>query len=386
MLGIGIAATLAVGACSGYDAPDDASERDTSTTAASDALSVTVADDPDFVIGPAERRHRIVYRVVASDGAVETDRFVVDFPFDSRLETARGAPPGGETVSVQIGTIDRLAIGGVDEPATVGRTPGLAPSVIDVAPLLDYALSAGVLELGEQRMVADRRCQVLRSATTLAAAPLLPILDDEYAESCVDADGLLLEEALFIDGEEAFRRTAVEVELDPTVADDAFAVGDPTAPVDQGGGDTTPADPGSAPIGPFLELPAEAVPDGYRLLGRYSVIPPQPDRFSDPTMRDGIIAGVADVYVSADDVIVVYQGGTLGQIEAFPPVEGAEALDVDGLGAGSVVLDARGSEVRVPLDGGRFVHVLGPVDPDLLVEVAGSLVETEGSGLVLLED
>ena len=85
-------------------------------------------------------------------------------------------------------------------------------------------------------------------------------------------------------------------------------------------------------------------------------------------------------------MIVVYQGGTLGQVEAFPVVETAEEIEIDGLGTGRLVLDARGSEVRVPLDGGRFVHVLGPVDPDLLVGVVGSLVETEGTGLVLLEE
>lgn len=384
MLGVGVAATMALAACTtDNDASDDVSE-----TTVAEELSTVVDDDPGFVVGPSTVDHRIVYRVVGSDGSVETDRFVVRLPFDSRLETARGAPPGGETVSVQVGTIDRLAIGGVDEPATVGRTPGLAPSAIDVAPVLDAALASGVIELTEQRIVAGRRCQVLRSATTLAAAPLLPIVDGEHAESCIDGDGLLLEETLFIDGEEAFRRTAVEVEISPRIADESFAVGDPTAPVDQGGGDTSPADPTSAPIGPFMELPADAVPDGYRMLGRYSVIPPQPDRFSDPTMRDGIIAGVVDVFASEDagDVIVVYQGGTLGQVEAFPVVETAEEIEIDGLGTGRLVLDARGSEVRVPLDGGRFVHVLGPVDPDLLVGVVGSLVETEGTGLVLLEE
>ncbi len=350
-------------------------------------FSVEVAADENFAITQTMHDHRIVYRLTDPDGNVETDRFIVRAPFDSRLETSLGEPPGGDTVSVQIGTIDRLAIGGVDTPATVARVPGLAPSSIRLAPILEAAVAADLVEVREQRMVAGRRCQVHRSGTTLASGPLRPITPDEFADSCIDADGLLLEETLFFEGEPVFRRTAVEVELDPPTEDADFPTGDPTAPVDQGGGSTLPAEPDSAPIGPFHVLPADAVPTGFSLLERFSVIPPQPDRFSDPTKREGIIAGVADVYVDGrGDFFVVYQGGTLGRIVAFAPTPDVGTVVVGELGDGELLLSALGTEVRVPLPGGRFVHLIGPLDPDVLVGIGAALEEIEGEGLVLVEE
>lgn len=351
------------------------------------AFSIEVATDDDFAIRQTMQDHRIVYRLTDPDGKVETDRLVVRAPFDSRLETALGEPPGGDTVSVQIGTIDRLAIGGVDVPATVARVPGLAPSSIRLAPIVEAAVEADLLEVREQRMVAGRRCQVHRSGTTLASGPLRPITADEFADSCIDAEGLLLEETLFIDGEAMFRRTAVDVEVDASTDDVDFTTGEPTAPVDQGGGSTLPADPESAPIGPFHVLPVDAVPAGFTLLERFSVIPPQPDRFSDPARREGIIAGVADVYADGQgDFFVVYQGGTLGRLDAFAPTPDVPSVDVGGLGGGEMLLSALGTEIRVPLPGGRFVHLIGPLDPDVLVGVGAALEEIEGEGLVLVED
>lgn len=382
VLGVGVVVAAAV---VGLVVWSDADGGESGGAGSGDARSVAVAVDETFEIAQTAADHRIVYRLTSPEGDTETDRFTVRGPFESRLETALGAPPGGETVSVQVGTIDRLAIGGVDEPAVVARVPGLAPSAIRITPIIDRAVEAGLLEVREQRVVAERRCQVYRSGTTLASGPLVPITDAEFADSCIDGDGLLLEEALFLEGDPVFRRTAVEVELDAAIDEGDFVVGEPTAPVDQGGGATTPADPDSAPIGPFLELPAEAVPAGFSLLERYSVIPPQPDRFSDPLQRDGIIAGVADVYVNGDgEFFVIYQGGSLGRVEAFPVATDAPAVEVAGVGSGRLLLSATGTEVRVPLAGGRFLHVTGPLDPDVLVDVGASLVEIEGEGLELL--
>lgn len=402
IIGVVLVAVLAATVIGGVFASggdDDGGDTTTTSSTTSTTIdvpereSVEVEADPEFAIEQHPGPYRITYRLDDPNGAIpsETDRVEVRPPFDSRLETGPGLPPGGDTTSLQVATLDRLRIGGVADAATVARVPGLAPSAIRIVPVLEPALDAGLLEAREQRELIGRRCQVYRSGSTLGAGPLVPITDDEYADTCIDAAGIVLEETLVIGGIAAFRRTATDLDLDHVPADEAFDTGPISAPVDQGGGAVTPADPSSQPEGRFFELPdpsgGPAVPAGFERLGRYSVIPPQPEKFSDPTLRDEIIAGVVDVFADeAGDVLAIYQGGTLGQIPAFPTLDFAPTVAVDGpLGEGSLLLSALGTELRVALAGGRFVHVYGTVAPDVLVGLAESLVETEGDGLVLLD-
>jgi hypothetical protein len=354
----------------------------------SDPRSAAVDEGGDLTIEQHTGPYRIVYLLEDPSGEIadETDRIWVRPPFESRLETAQGEPPGGDTVSIQIGTIDRLRIGGVDDALTIARVPALAPSTIRIVPVLDAALDAGLLEERGEREVIGRRCRVYRSGTTFGAGPLKPISREEHADTCVDADGLILEETLFTYGEPILRRIAVAVDLDPEVEDDLFDAGAISAPVDKGGGATTLAEPDSAPEGPFHVLPGGAVPEGFEHVGRYSVIPPQPERFADEAQRDGIIAGVADVHRNdRGDVFVVYQGATLGGVEAFPPVPFAEPVETTAFGDGELLLSALGSEVRFVPSAGRFVHVFGTLAPDELVAIAEGLEETTGTGLVLQE-
>lgn len=351
--------------------------------------SVEVDTDPEFAIEQYEGPYRIVYRLDDPNGTIptETDRVVVRPPFESRLETGPGLPPGGQTTSVQVATRDTLRIGGVDNAATIARVPGLAPSTIRLAPIVDAALAAGLLELREQREVIGRRCQVYRSGSTFGAGPLVPITAEEFADTCVDGQGLLLEETLFVEGDASYRRTAVEVDLDHRPTDDAFQTGPISAPVDQGGGAVTRAEPDSRPEGRFFELPDEAVPAGYEHVGRFSVIPPQPEKFADPSLRDTIIAGVVDLFADdSDGTVAIYQGATLGQIEAFVPFDFAPSVDAPALGTGTVLLSALGTELRFGLDRGQFVHVYGTEGVDVLTAMAAALVETEGTGLVLVDE
>lgn len=353
-----------------------------------DAAPRPVPTDDAFRIDQHGGPYRVVYRVEdpGGDAGVQTDRVWVRSPFESRLETASGAPPGDEVVSVEIATVDRLRFGGEQDGATIARVPGLAPAALRVAVILDEAEDAGLLEAGEQRMVAGRRCQVYRSGALLGSGPLEPITEDQYADSCVDGDGLLLEETLVVEGEAVVRRVAVEVDLDADLDDELFDPGEISAPVDQGGGAATPADPASAPEGPFHRLPADDVPDGFELQGRFSVIPPQPERFSDPRLGDQIVAGVADVYSDGrGDAFVVYQGGTFGRVDAFAPEPTAAAVRHPRFGRGELLLSALGTELRFELDDGRFLHVAGTIEPSRLEQIAGSLEEIQGTGLELLD-
>lgn len=343
-----------------------------------------VPDDASFTIGDRALSYRIVYRVDdLGDAAVVpgTDEVVVRRPAESRLRTFRGAPPGGGLLSVQIAALDRLRLGQVDQPLIIARVPGVGVSDLRIAPVLAAGVEAGLLERRGQRMVAGRRCEVVRSGTVLGAGPLVPITAGEHAESCFDAEGLLLEETLFLQGRPTLHRIAVEVRTSLTITDDTFEVGPIVVPVDKGGGSSTAVDPTVGAVGPFWVLPAAAVPAGFEHKGRLSIVPPQPDKFAEP-QNPSIIAGTADVYVRGADLIVLWQGGTIGQVDAFAPSPHASPIEVAGLGRGEQLLSALGTELRFSRPSGTFVHVIGTLAPAALREVAGALIETDGAGLV----
>lgn len=389
-----VAAVVAVGAIAiAVVGPSGSDDAPVSDDAASSTPSVPAADardaeaDDGFVVGATDEAHRIDYRVEDPTGAVPPtlDQVLVDPPFRSRLEIH---PPGGGTPSLQIGTIDRLLVLDAADPASqplvVARVPALAPAASRIAPVVDDAIETGVLERRGQRIVAGRRCQVFRTATLLEAGPLRPLGADDFVDTCVDAHGLVLEEVSVAGGEPVLVRTAVVVApVEP--ADELFETGPVSAPPEQGGGATTPAEPDTAPEGPVFELPAAAVPPGFGPVGRFSVIPPQPERFEDPALRDAIIAGIADVWQRGGDLLVIYQGRTLGGVDAFEPVEFATPLASAVLGDGTRLLSALGTELRFPRPGGRFVHVFGTLPPDRLLDVADALVESQGTGLVLVD-
>jgi len=193
----------------------------------------------------------------------------------------------------------------------------------------------------------------------------------------------VLEEVTSDGGQVVLVRTAVLVaEVDAPA--ELFATGPVSAPPDLGGGATTPADPATAPEGRVWDLPDAAVPEGFEPVGRFSVVPAQPERLGEGGDRDSIIAGIADVWATDVDVLVVYQGRTLGGAAPFAPVEFAASADLP-LGAGELLLSALGSEVRVALPEGRFVHVFGSVPPAVLLDVTAALQEGVGTGLELLE-
>lgn len=346
------------------------------------AGSRVVEADPDFVIGTREAPYRIVYRLGdLSDDRVEPsiDEVWIRQPFESRLETSTNDVLQG----VQVSALNRIRFGSLEEPLVVARVPGLAVSDVRVASVLEDAVDAELLELREQREVAGRRCQVVRSGTLLGAGPLVAITDAEHADTCIDGEGLLLEEVLYHDGAPTLHRIATEVDTDPTLRDDLFETGEITLPADGGGGSSLPVDPEVGAIGSFWTPPGNDAPGGFDRVGRYSVVPPQPERFEAP-QDPAIIAGVADVFEREHDFVVVWQGGTVGRVDAHPAMPDAARVDGGALGDGEVLLSALGTEVRFARPRGRFVHVIGSLSVDELLAIARSLTESEGAGLVYL--
>lgn len=351
------------------------------------AGSVRLGDAPGlFEVAEPLDAYRIDYRVESAgsgDVVVTSDRLIVRRPFDARLESYSGPAPTGTPSSVQVETFGKLlADGDGGEEVVVAVPPGPPGADTRVDAGLAAALDDGRFELGERRAVLGRTCQVLRTATLLATGDLAPPGEDEHAETCIDADGLVLEELLVVEGSVLLRRVAIEVDVAPDVDEALFEAGQQTVPVDSGGGFVAELEVDSRQPGRFFE---SQEPAGYDRLGRYVVIPPQQENFADPLRRGDRLTYVSDVFVDGASVAVLDQGGTFGRVDPFPDRQGVE-VDVAGLGGGFLSYGRNGPTLLVPRDEGKFVRARGSVDPAVLIALLEGLEEVEGGELRLRDD
>ena len=327
--------------------------------------------------------YRVVYRLEEFTGpkaAFSTDKVWVHRPFESRLETWSGAPPGKEKLSTQVGAfaIRRNESKGA-EAVVIGVPPSSAPSDVRLAPVLTDGEAQGLLEPREVRRVLSRDCQVYRSGQLLSASRLTEPTPDEYTDTCVDAAGIVLEELLVLEDEIVSRRIATAVEEDPSLDDDLFVTGARTLEVKDGGGLVRRMGEG-LPQGEFLLVDAASIPAGFERLGRYNVIPSQPENFTDPTREGARETSFADVYVRGADFVVVDQGGTLGGADPFTEDPDSPRIDLGPYGPAELRLSALGIELRAKRSGGRFVRLRGTLDPRELSRIGATLTPTEGTG------
>lgn len=333
---------------------------------------------------------RIVYRLEEFTGpavAVSTDKVWVRRPFESRLETWRGAPPGTERVSAQIAAFAiRRNESASSEPVVIGVPPSSAPSDVRLLPVQTDAEAMGLLEPREVRTVLGRRCQIFRSGQVLGASLLTKPTEAEYAEACVDAAGLVLEELLVLDGAIVSRRIATEVEEDPTLDDELFVTGARTLEVKDGGGLIRRMGEGLPP-GEFLLYDPASIPAGFERLGRFNIVPSQPENFSDPTRTGSRETSFADVFVRGADFLVIDQGGTLQGVDPFAEDPDAPRMDLGPYGSAELRLSTLGVELRTKRSGGRFLRLRGTLDPRELAKVGAAVTPTEGTGpLEFLEE
>lgn len=346
--------------------------------------SVVVPNAPDVAITSAPTSFRIVYRVEdrgPKEVTARTDIVSVRRPWESLLESKAGAPPGGKLLSTQSAAFGQRTNHNIgQDPAVITLGPVLPASDLRLDRVLDAAVAAGRAKRREVRTVAGRTCQVVRTGDYLAATQMTPPSAKQYADSCVDSAGLLLEEVLVSDGNPIARRVAVSVEEGVTLADDLFPTGKSTVPASKGGGTMRPIREGSTPPGPFFV--ADAIPDGFVSIGRYSVIPPQAENFSgDPERESFQRAMVSDVYLRGTDVLVIEQGATLRGADPYDVDPTNPTLDLGPFGTAEVRFSGHGTQVRAKREGGRFVQATGTLPPDELAAVLRSLREVPGGEL-----
>jgi hypothetical protein len=183
-------------------------------------------------------------------------------PFSAEVTASSGT---GETVS----TSDLITVLGKQSGAQDGAdatvsvippTGGLGDFRLDAS--LDDLVASGKYELKERRTVIDRECQVYRTGSALESLSVTAPTDDTYADMCIDASGILLEEVVYSGGLPQSHLIAVSVDEQPV--DDIAIDAEPT--------DTTTTlteiDATTPPIDGYWAL--SAVPDGYTLTARYA--------------------------------------------------------------------------------------------------------------------
>ena len=326
--------------------------------------------------------YRVTYRVTQRGAArVTTEVLTVVRPFTSELERR-------DAQDARLG-VDRWAFGrvmsanGGEQPRVFAVPPNLGGYDFRPSISVDEAVESGLLDRREQREVAGRRCQVYRTATSVSDGVLAPLdnASSEYADVCFDADGLLLEEWWVVDGRAIRQRVATAVDERAPEAFGADWSGETTTqPVGEGGGSVLRLRAGSAPPGAFFEPQSD--PPGFTHVGRYSVIPPQAITVEGAD-KTSTIALTADVWRRGADVLVLDQGGRLGGQAVYKRDPDHRSVDIAGLGTAEVVLGLATNELRVALDGGRYVRVIGTLSSDALLDFARSLVQTEGNELVV---
>ncbi|MBI2168624.1 MAG: hypothetical protein HYU28_03860 [Actinobacteria bacterium] len=326
--------------------------------------------------------YRVVYLVEAlsaGGAAPSTEDVLVRRPFEGRVEIRAGEPPGGEVLSVVVSGFAR-------QERRSGSNPGVA-FVVEPGPpsgdtrldgALDGALDRDTLTFqDERRTVLGRRCAVYRVDVRSPSGRF----EGDARDLCIDAAGFVLAEEYRSGGTVRRRRTAVEVDVSPTIGGNAFAITGAAVPLRDGGGALRELTPDSrVEDATVYELPAD--PEGFRPLGRYAISP------ASPVGDTGIIpsgvraVGVLDVWQRGPDFVAVFNGGTDDKADPFLDDPSARAVDLGPIGEGETALSLAGGEVRVDLGEGRFVRVFGTVSIDRLVALAREL-EPKTSGQII---
>lgn len=330
--------------------------------------------------------YAITYQLesTADDGSTTTgtETFEVRRPFDARITGLSGPPPGTDK---QWQAITNLGL-------YSDMTQGNDPQVSQLAPhsaLADFRLDGtlgdlvanGTFVARERRKVLDRECQVYRTGKPLESFAVAAPTETDYADACIDASGLLLEQ-MSVTSDKVTQRivaTAVNDKLQPTDAD--FAVTGTPLTLAEGGSQLTPIAPGTAPDPATWVL--DTPPTGYTLQGSYTLTVPVPaDASTDPTATSTTTTTIqpatnqtrVDVYVNGINTIIIQQG-KLGGEPSTDAKASTVTADVGVLGSAKVAVGLVGTTLLAEPSSTPdwFVQVTGTVPLATLTAAAGPL-------------
>jgi hypothetical protein len=336
--------------------------------------------------------YHIVYRVT-TDGEVSTEAVWVDRPFESVDVDLAGSPPGDSSYLTMVYRLGAQVTGAGGAQALDLRVPAEATPA-DVRPdaIVQAGLRAGLLKMMGHDRFAGRDCTVYRSAAPLRSGPLAAVRSaSTYADTCIDSAGLVLREADVKAGHISSERVAVSVAVGAgSVSGAEFGLSGPKTPVDQGGGAFAPLTLTSWP--PGTNWTVGSLPPGFRELGHFAVIPPQPQAFgqidtAEPNpvgLPGSVITEIDDVWVRGTDVIILQEGESLDGAKFAAPT-GIEAVNLGALGSGQVQISGTGTTVTAePTGGEHFLRLSATLDPSTVIQLARSIVRAPSGTLTTI--
>jgi hypothetical protein len=321
--------------------------------------------------------YRITYRIDAGKpiGAnVTTETLSVLRPWGSLMVTRSGPPPGGAVTDQLTSDFGKLRVTPASgAPTVVSTPPDLAASDLRLDITSAEIVAGGLARWAERRRVLSRDCQVLVTTAPPQGQQLgaLRGAHGDQVLSCIDANGLILEQLVTSSGTLLLRREAVQVDTAPQLDPVTFSVQEAaTTTTADGGGSVVQVPPSTLPPGPtwFLDHP----PAGFTFQGHYAVAEPTSlDINGQPSSNRR--AGFTDVWTAGAGVLILDQGGTLFGSPAFSAAPGARPVALGALGTGEEVPGARLGTVRVAMADGRYIRLAGTLPLDQLATLARTL-------------
>lgn len=333
-----------------------------------DGASTAVSEPAGDVleVSTVLRSYRVVYEVesfLAGARTVTTDIVSVRRPFESRIDTLGGGPPGavrkGSVVSAftYSGRVDDKG-----QSIAVSVRPVLAGGDLRFDGVLRALVDSGRLRSRDRRQVLGRECHVYRSREPITGPGVEAPTADEHTDTCIDAAGLILEDVWVVDGEVLRRRRAVEVDTDPVFDDGVFSV-DTEAPA--AGEQVTALEPTNRPLPTVWELGVE--PAGFEHQGRYAVVLGAPPAAA---------VTLTDVYTSGPHVVLVEQHDQAGDPAGTDPA--ARSVTAGELGPATVTSSVGGTVVEARPGGTQFVRVSGTIAAAEVLALARGLRPRDG--------
>jgi hypothetical protein len=346
-------------------------------------------DDPAATDAPTAPTDGVPATAVSRTYTTSTEQFRVQRPFQTHIDSRTGAPPGG---AAQWSIISDL---GVSSSSTTGDE---SPSVDTITPsagigdwrldaVLDDLVADKTFVLRERRALLGRDCQVYRTGSPLENYSVTAPTAATYADVCIDASGLVLEQVAVSNGAVLEHLTATAVDVAPTLTDDDFAVTEPPATLAQGGMSLVLID-GPPTDASYWSFPTP--PAGYTLLGRYTLsqnatdsgtVSPTGDSTGDstPLGTTTVVVSYVDVYKNGADTIVVLQGPT-----SVEPTADAPGADATSTALGAVTVDSKltGSQIvaHPTSTADWFVQVSGTVPRATLLAMTGAMQHAPAAG------
>ena len=342
-------------------------------------LSRKVSDTSgDRSISAIPSTYRVVYRFDSSrdDGSVSsfTQEVTVRRPFDGRSLYKAEAPPGTNKIAEIVSTLGRASrFAQGDEIAKSEPTPpdlALPDHRLDVS--LPLLVELGVYAPRERRELLGRQCVVYHTGRPLEGRTLAKPTKDDYADICIDASGVILEQVSVRSGKLSARVTAVEVAVDNAI-DDAFDV-PPALAQGVGSNQLLPIDktttPAEVAVTKFWRL--ESAPAGFEHRGRWRYLESRDDPNAPPgTPPVPPVETHYDLYVSGDSVVIVRQGIAGNEPASSPAL--SKPIAVEGFNEPKLEAGVNGLTIVLhPTDDG-YVHLSGTVPAEQLAAIAKTL-------------